>query len=390
MAERSVQGAASRPVDRRGMAAAIASISTVGVAISLSMPLLALVMEARGFSGTAIGINSAMAGVSSIFWVPFVAPLARRIGTARLILILIAASMASFLGFFVISSYWAWFGLRFVFHGATTAIFVLSEFWISSAAPSEKRGFILGVYATFLSIGVAAGPIVLSVTGSEGALPFLIGTLILALSAIPVVMARETSPRIEKKPGQPFAKFLLAVPAATIAVLAFGAVETGMLSILPIYGLRIGLDAATATLLVTAAALGNVALQVPLGWMSDRMDKRVLLLICGLIGVVGALLIPVFADTMSALFVTLFVWGGVTAGLYTIGLAHLAARYRDADLAAATAAFVMMYSIGMLVGPALMGIGMDINPHGFPIVCALFFGGYVAIAGFRIARWAGR
>ncbi|MBK5952202.1 MFS transporter [Rhodobium orientis] len=372
------------------MAAAIASISIVGVAISLSMPLLALVMEARGFSGTAIGINSAMAGVASIAWVPFVTPLARRIGTARLILILIAASMVSFLGFFVISSYWAWFGLRFVFHGATTAIFVLSEFWISSAAPRERRGFVLGVYATFLSIGVAAGPILLSLTGASGAPPFLIGTIILAVSAIPVIMARDTSPRIEKRPEHSFARFLIAVPVATIAVLAFGAVETGMLSILPIYGLRIGLDAATATLLVTAAALGNVVLQVPLGWMSDRMDKRVLLLVCGLVGVIGALLMPVFAHRMTELFVTLFIWGGVTAGLYTIGLAHLAARYRDADLASANAAFVMMYSIGMLVGPAAMGAGMDIDPHGFPIVCALFFAGYVVIAAFRIARWAGR
>ena len=376
-----------RQSDRLGIIAAIASISTVGIGISLSLPLLAIVLESRGVSGAAIGINTAMAGVASIIAVPFVAPVARQIGTANLLLVLIATAAVSFLGFYAIEQFWAWFPLRLVFHGSITAIFVLSEFWISSCAPAHRRGFILGIYATVLSAGFAGGPLVLAAAGSAGFLPFLVGFAIFVASAIPVTIARSATPVIERRPEQPFAKFLLAVPMATFAVLAFGAVESGMLSLLPIYGLRIGLDTEYATLLVTIAALGNVALQIPLGLLSDRMNRRVLLLFCAIIGVAGALFIPVLADNFAALSVNLFIWGGVTAGLYTVGLAHLAARYRDADLAAANAAFVMMYSFGMLVGPATIGAGIDIwNPHGFAIVAASFFGAYALLAGIRLIQ----
>lgn len=374
--------------DWRGIVAAVTSISTVGIGLSLGLPLLALVLESRGVSATAIGINTAMAGVASIVAVPFVTPLARRVGTARLLWLLIAVAAVGFVGFYLVDALWAWFPLRFIFHGAITAIFVLSEFWISSCAPNDKRGYVLGVYATALSVGFAIGPLILSLVGWQGMTPFAVGFAIFAFSAVPVVLARSASPRIERKPAEPFARFLIAVPIATFAVFAFGAVESGaILPLLPVYGLRLGLSSETATLLVTATVLGNVAFQIPLGLMSDRMDRRLLLLACASTGVVGAGLIPLLAGNLAALFVNLFIWGGVTAGLYTVGLAHLAARYRDADLAAANAAFIMMYSFGMLVGPVLVGIGIDLwDPHGFAVVCAAFFGGYACLAAARLHR----
>ncbi len=388
MTKSAFDGDARKRSDWHGIVAAITSISTVGIGLSLGLPLLALVLESRGVSGTAIGINTAMAGVASIVAVPFVTPLARLVGTARLLGLLIAAAAAGFIGFYLFDSIWAWLALRLVFHGAITAIFILSEFWISSCAPSERRGYILGIYATALSVGFAIGPLVLSVVGWQGSAPFAIGVAIFVASAVPVFLARTASPRIERKPAEPFAKFLIAVPIATFAVFAFGAVESGgILSLLPIYGLRLGLSSDQATLLVTATVLGNVALQIPLGLMSDRVDRRLLLLLCAVVGVVGAGLIPLLAENLPALFVILFVWGGFTAGLYTVGLTHLAARYSDADLAAANAAFIMMYSFGMLVGPVFIGIGIDVwDPHGFAVVCAAFFGGYGILAASRIFR----
>jgi len=390
MAEIELPDTSSGRASRLGLVAAITSISTVGIGISLSLPLLALVLEARGVSGSAIGVNTAMAGVASIAMVPFVTTLARAFGTSRLLIAFIAIAAIGFLGFYFIEAFWAWFPLRLVFHGAIIGIFVLSEFWISACAPDGRRGLVLGIYATTLSIGFAIGPLILSTVGAEGIMPFVTGLLIFGLSALPVVLARTATPTIERKPAQPFARFLVVVPMATFAVFAFGAVESGALSMLPLYGLRLGLSTDAATLLVTAMMLGNVIFQIPLGLLCDRMNRRVLLFICALIGVIGAVLIPPFAASFSALLALLFVWGGVTAGLYTIGLTHLAARFTDADLAAANAAFIMMYSFGMLAGPAAIGVGMDLSSaYGFPLVCAVFFGGYAILAAFRLARRKG-
>ncbi len=87
------------------------------------------------------------------------------------------------------------------------------------------------------------------------------------------------------------------------------------------------------------------------------------------------------------IFVLLMVLGGLVAGLYTVGLAHLGSRFRGADLAQANAAFVVFYSIGLIVGPPLGGAGMDLwPPHGLPATLAVMFLIYVAVVLARMAR----
>ncbi len=111
---------------------------------------------------------------------------------------------------------------------------------------------------------------------------------------------------------------------------------------------------------MTAVGLGNVLLQIPLGMMSDLMrDRRHMLVACAAIGLAGMLVLPVLSPYWRLTAAMLFVWGGVVAGLYTVGLAHLGAKLTGRDLASANAAFVLCYGIGMFAGPQLIGIGMD-------------------------------
>lgn len=94
---------------------------------------------------------------------------------------------------------------------------------------------------------------------------------------------------------------------------------------------------------------------------------------------------PLAAGNWHASAAILFLWGGVVAGLYTVGLAHLGSRLSGRDLASANAAFVLCYGIGMLVGPQIIGIGMDLfGPNGFSWSLAIFFAGYLALAAFRL------
>jgi hypothetical protein len=160
------------------------------------------------------------------------------------------------------------------------------------------------------------------------------------------------------------------------------------LALFPIYGSRLGYTEAEAALLLTAVGLGNVVLQIPLGLLSDRMrDRRHLLAACAAIGLVGMLALPLIAESWYASAALLFVWGGVVAGLYTVGLAHLGSRLSGRDLASANAAFVLCYGVGMLVGPQMLGLGMDIfDTHGFAYVLAVFFVGYIGLAMTRLAR----
>jgi MFS family permease len=381
-----VTTALSPAARNRGIAAAILLIAMVGVGLSLSVPLLSLELERMGVSGTGIGFNTAIAGVASILAVPFVPRVAARIGVGRMLAGAVALVVTTLLAFKATSDFYAWFPLRFLFSVGLGTLFVLSEYWISALAPPAKRGLVMGIYATVLALGFALGPAVLALVGTTGWAPYLAGSALLAAAALPLAFGRELLPALEHAPPKPFSAYLLALPVATFAGMVFGAVETGGFAILPVYGLRLGFEAEAAALLVSLVALGNVALQVPIGLIADRIDKGALLVVIAGAGLLGAALLPAASGSPLLFQGLLFVWGGIVGGLYTVGLAHLAQRFEGPDLAGANAAFVVFYNVGLTVGPPVIGAAMDgFNPHGFAYAIAAFFALIFAGAALRRA-----
>ncbi|HEX8416105.1 MAG TPA: MFS transporter [Methylobacterium sp.] len=374
----------AHPIDRARVAAitaAITCVAVVGIGLSLTIPLLSIEMARMGASSTMVGINTAVSGLASILTVPFVPRLAARVGVVRLLILAIGLGALCLIGFKLLPDIGWWFVLRFVFSMTLGVLFVLSEFWISEAAPPARRGLIMGIYATVLAIGFAIGPTLLAVLGTQGYLPYLAGTALFLIGMIPLVLARGLSPDIAGGGARPFLGYIRLAPAATLAALVFGAAETGGFAILPLYGMRIGYDAETAAGLVSAMALGNVMFQIPFGWLADRIDRRIVLLTAALGGAFASSLIPVASGSFPTLVGVLFLWGGLIGTLYTVGLAQLGASVTGAELAGANAAFVVLYNIGLMIGPPLIGGGMDvIPPHGFAYTLVgllLAYGGLV-------------
>ncbi|TXN21377.1 MFS transporter [Methylobacterium sp. WL9] len=383
--------APSPPSDRdrfTAIAAAITCVAVVGIGLSLSIPLLSLEMERMGASGAMIGLNTAVGGFASILTVPFVPRLAARVGVLPLLLFSIGLGAALLVGFKVFYDLAWWFPLRFFFSATLGALFVLSEFWITQAAAPARRGLVMGIYATVLALGFAIGPGLLVLLGTEGFAPYLAGAALFVVAALPIVLARGVSPTISREGGSVrFLAYLRLAPAATLAAFIYGAVETGGFAILPLYGLKVGFDAQTAAGLVSAVALGNVLFAIPVGWLADRTDRGLVLLAASIVGALGAALIPAASASLPVLVGLLFLWGGVAGTLYTVGLAHLGASVRGPDLAGANAAFVVLYSAGLMIGPPMIGAGMDlVVPQGFAWTLFAMFAAYAVIVGVNILR----
>jgi MFS family permease len=371
----------------RGALAAIATISAVGIAVSLMPPLVSLNLSARGVSESTIGLLVATISLSSLAVTPFATSIAARLGTARLI------AVSTLVGALLIPTVWftqslaLLFAIMFVYGAALTLCFTLSEYWINAATSEGRRGFVMGIYATILSLGFATGPAIVALLGFDSVRPFLVGAGVMALSAIPALLARGISPDFSHASRRRFSGFILAVPTATLGVFVFAMGEQSGFTFLPLWGGHLGFDPTAATLLASAMTLGNVALQIPIGLLADRFDRRKVLLACGLIGTLGMALAWAVSGSLPAVMGVLFIWGGATAGLYTVGLAHLASRFSGADLASANAAFIFCYGLGMLSGPVTVGMAMTRAPiAGLPLVLAVAFGAYSIVVALRIAR----
>jgi MFS family permease len=381
---------AERPesaVRRQGLAlaAAIACVSLVGVGLSLTMALLAVRLAQMGYSGRAIGLNPAAGGFATLIIATCVPRLAHAIGLRKLLYIALVTSVASLTAFAFYENYWAWLALRGVFGAALTVLFVLSEFWINVCAPPKQRGIVLGIYTTSLAAGFASGPLILALTGTSGVLPFFAAVALFVIAAVPVALIGARAPELEEQAKTSPQSFIVAAPVATMAALVFGAIETGALGLLPVYALRNNLSVETSAALVSLFAFGNVIFPIPIGFLSDRFDRRKLLVLFAAIALVGALLLPLALAQSFALFAGLLVvWGGIVGSLYAVGLAHLGQRYQGAELAAANATYIMLYSVGMLIGPPLLGSGLDLTPSGLFLAIAGLLLAYLGLAAWRM------
>jgi len=378
----------------KGMIAAVAAISIFAFGFSLIIPLLALLMEARGFSGLEIGMVNA-ASAFAIASGGFVLPMFLRYVSIPTLIIVSAVLMAIALcSFLLVPYFFSWMALRFLMGFAAAAIFFASEIWIIASAPEAKRGLMIGVYGLFLSLGFLAGPLLLKLVGTEGWTPFLTGGAIVLLATLPVVWARDAKPdsgetdeeRAEASPLDVF-RFFRSDPAVLWAVALFGCIEFGAMGLIPVWSIRIGMNSQEALTLVALLAAGNVIMQVPLGWLGDKFNRRRLLTLCAAFCVIAALGAPAVSETVWPLYILTAVWGGVVVGLYTFALNELGSRYAGAEFARGNGAFMSAYGMGALFAPPLLGVAMDlIPPHGMFHVLAVAAAAYLALLLVRKRR----
>jgi MFS family permease len=168
---------------------------------------------------------------------------------------------------------------------------------------------------------------------------------------------------------------LAKAPLILVAVAIFGLYETTLLTLLPVWGVRLGLSDRFAATTVSAVYIGAILMQFPIGWLSDKMERLVVLRLCGVVGLVGAILVIAIAAPTPVLFLLLFVWGGIASGIYPVALGMAGDSFRGGDLITANAAIIMAYGVGSLVGPTLGGVAMDFwNPQGLLALFVLLFG----------------
>jgi MFS family permease len=370
------------------LSAVYACIFANGLGMGLSLPLLSLIMERNGVSATMNGANAMFGAVAMLAVTPFIPALAARIGTVRFLIACYVVSAVSLLGFRATNDLAFWFVLRFTLNSALQGLFLVSEVWINQIAPDAMRGRLIAIYASLVSAGFAIGPIIIQFLGTTGWAPFVAGATLMLLSMTPLILARRVVPPVAHASARAMWSFVFSSPSAAAAGLAYGALEICAANFLTIYAVRLGSREAAATLLITAWGLGNMLLVPLLGWLADKSDRRFVLILCGVVGLIGAVLLPFTGGAGWWALSLVFVWGGFVAAIYALGLSHLGANFKGSQLAAANSAFSILYALGTLAGPGLGGIAIDTwNPHGFAVVLGLISGLFAAVVAYRAATF---
>ena len=363
-----------RPADTRTLIAACAAITVFGFAFGMTYPLLSLILEARGVSSDMIGINSAMMPLGILLISPAIPYATRRFGARNVAITAAIVTALAILAYKVFDTLSAWFVIRLVQGMTISVLFVLSEAWIVGSAGDANRGKIVAIYATVLSGAFGAGPLLISFIGIEGWTPFVLGAIVIAIGIVPFTLIRE-DPEAEPEEASPSGIFEFApkAPMLLAAVGIFSIFDAATLSLFPVYGVQNNLDLATAANLLTALILGNMLLQLPVGWLADRIEHRWVLAGCAAITSVCLLLLPLLIHSPLK-WPLLVVAGTAGYGVYTVSLASLGNRFSGIELVNGASAFAVVWGFGALFGSVAGGWTMlGFGPHGLPVGLALTY-----------------
>jgi MFS family permease len=370
--------------------AAIAAISVFGFALGLMFPLLSLIMERDGVSPEMIGYNNAMQPLGILLSGFIAAKLVKTYGAHRTAIVAALTTACIVFAYPLLPSLTAWFFLRLLHGAAVSTLFSVSEAWIVRYSEGPYRTRLLAVYASILAASFGGGPALIAWTGIDGLLPFAIGAAVLAAASIPILLVRENAPgdaddEAEEAPAMTILSFAPKAPVLLAAVGAFAIIDAANLGLLPVYGVRKGLTQETASFMLTMFAVGNVFLQLPIGWLADHINKRTVMAGCAIATCVSSACIPMSFGTWI-MWPLIVISGATSAGIYTVALAELGERFKGTELVSGTSSFAGMWGIGALFGAVMAGWAFErFGPDGLPYSVASIFAVFVVLILIRAA-----
>lgn len=371
--------------------------------IRSSWPLLLgmlLLMVGNGLQGTLLGVRGDIEGFST-FWMSVImsayflgflggsqmAPdLIRRVGHIRTFAALGSVISAVLILYPAIADPVVWTLLRVVIGFCFSAVYVTAESWLNNSASNETRGQALSLYMIVQMSGLVAAQGLLVLGDPSGYILFVVLSVLVSLSFAPILLSVTPTPAFETTEPMSFLEVFHLSPLGCIGIFVMGAVYAALFGMSAVYGTQSDLSLAEISLFVGAIYVGGLLLQFPIGWISDRMDRRVLIAGVAAIGTVAAIS-AIYSSSFYLLLIAAFAVGAMANPLYALLLAHTNDFLEPDQMAAAGGRLLFINGVGAVTGPLIVGALMGwFGPQGFFLYLAVLMAGLAAYAGYRMTR----
>ena len=343
---------------------------------------------AEGFSGTVMGYVMSgyflgfLGGTQATPW------LLRRVGHVRVFAALASLISAAFILFAAVVDPVAWFILRIVVGFCFSGVYVVAESWLNDSATNETRGQTMSAYITAQMLGIVMAQGLLNVADPGGYDLFVIMSVLVSISFAPILLSSSPVPVFETTRRMGLKRLIETSPLGCVGIFLLGVVFACLFGMAAVYGAARGLTTFEISVFVGVIYLGGLVCQPPIGWISDRVDRRQLITGLTAAGAVICLLAPLAGGSFVALAVASFALGGVANPLYSLIVAYVNDFLEHEDMASASAGLILLNGVGALGAPLLVGFLMDrVGADAFFYVIASAF---VAITAFALYRMTQR
>ncbi|WP_081691585.1 MFS transporter [Cucumibacter marinus] len=328
----------------------------------------------EGFSLAALGLIGTSWSVGYIAGTLIVPKLVSRVGHIRSYSVMAAVASVVILFNLLFIEQNSWIVLRafsgFCFAGAAMIV----ESWINEVTNSDRRGTVFSSYTMVNLVFVTAGQMALSVVGVSSLVPFVLGAMAFSLAVLPTAMSMSPQPKPLLGARLNLGLLYKTSPVAVIASLIVGVAGGVFGTLAPVYGIKIGLDSATIAYLMSLSMVIGAVAQLPFGRLSDKIDRRVVLIATSLISAVaGTALVLLNPGNGWLLYLLFGLYGLAANSIYAVAVAHANDHADESDFANVASGLILLYGIGLAIGPIIGSFVMSVMmPVSLFIVTAAF------------------
>ena len=360
-----------------------------------------LLMLGNGMQGTLLGIRGAIEGFSttemsivmSCYFVGFLfgsrmAPeLIRRVGHVRVFAALGSLVSAVLILYAATPIWWAWALMRVLIGFSFSGVYITAESWLNNASSNENRGKALSLYLMVQMLGIITAQALLNLADPAGYILFVIPSVLVSLAFTPILLSISPAPAFDTTRRLSFRALYEISPLGFVGMFLLGAIFSAQFGMASVWATQVGMNVRDLSIFVGGIYVGGLVLQYPIGLLSDRMDRRLMILAVSIAG--GCvLMIPVLFDVPFAVLVLVgAIAGGTSNPLYSLLLAYVNDYTDHSEMAAASGGLMFVNGLGAISGPLITGWMMSaIGPSGFFLFMALIFGVLVAYNLYRMVE----
>ncbi|WP_294607965.1 MFS transporter [Roseovarius sp.] len=357
----------------------------------------------NGMQGTLLGVRGALEGFSTFhmsivmasYFLGFLAgsrmapEMIRRVGHVRVFAALGSLISAVLIMYPTIADPWAWAVGRVMIGFCFSGVYVTAESWLNNSATNETRGKALSLYMIVQMIGIVSAQALMVLADPAGYVLFVIPSVLVSLAFAPILLSVSPTPAFDTTKPLSLRQIMKISPLGCVGMFLTGGVFAAQFGMAAVYGSEAGLSVGQISTFVAAFYVGAVLAQYPLGWLSDRMDRRKLIACVSVVTGVGALVGMAFGANFWMLLVAAFMVGGTSNPLYSLLIAYTNDFLEHDDMAAAAGGMVFINGLGAIAGPLLVGWMMGVmGPAGYFLYMAVLMFALVAYAIYRMTQRA--
>jgi len=347
--------------------------------------ILSITGSRAGFDPTMIGLIGT--GYFAGYLVGcFVNPrLVKSVGHIRVFSAYSAIAGASTLLFVLFVEPLVWIAVRAVAGFCFSGLFMVMEGWINGASTNQTRARVFSIFRMVDMTFVAAGQFLMPIVGLEGFAIYALISMVTCISVVPVALGDRSNP----KPPEDMVLNITAIwkisPLACGGCLFVGLSNTAFRLISPIYVADIGFDLSHVASFISIAIIASAIMQFPLGWLSDRLDRRIAIMLASGGAVLAAITLALAPPTMPWLLLAgSFIYGGLSLPIYPLLAAHANDRARSGQYVVVAAGLSTFFSIGAIAGPLLASELYSLfGAHGLFVFLAVAQVGLLGLASYR-------